>query len=117
MGKYAQYRRQSGLKEKTGRIRKGKAGGWWGQPEEKEKDANTPSNFTFERGIRVEPPEPPSLRVLFVNVCNSSPEEWQVHCQEKEMPFSVYWGCRGVGWRSGGAAFAMHTHPHPIAYN
>lgn len=48
--------------------------GFWGEPEEKERDANTPSKFAFERGIRVEPPESPSLRVLSINVCNNSLE-------------------------------------------
>lgn len=68
IGKVVSRKRQGGLGKERG-------GGWWKQPEEKEKDANTPSKFAFERGIRVEPPGSPSLRVLFINMCNNSLEE------------------------------------------
>lgn len=67
IGKVVSRKREGGL----GKERRGLGGG----PEEKEEDANTPSNFAFERGIRVEPPESPSLSVLFINVWNNSLEE------------------------------------------
>lgn len=63
IGKVVSRIREGGLRKERGE-----------KTEEKEKDANTPSNFAFEKGIGVDTPQFPSLKVLFINVCNNSLE-------------------------------------------